>query len=85
MNPSNTGAVESILKEFEEDRTRLMDIMRAVQQRFGHVSDEAVQTIATSLGFHAVEVEDMVSFYAFFDRQPRGRVRIRLSRTPVSS
>jgi len=84
MNPSNTGAVESILKEFEEDRTRLMDIMLAVQQRFGHVSDEAVQTIATSLGIHAVEVEDMVSFYAFFDRQPRGRVRIRLSRTPVS-
>jgi [NiFe] hydrogenase diaphorase moiety large subunit len=26
----------------------------------------------------------MISFYAFFDRQPRGRVRIRLSKTPVS-
>jgi [NiFe] hydrogenase diaphorase moiety large subunit len=40
--------------------------------------------IAAGLGIHAVEVEDMVSFYAFFDRHPRGRVRIRLSRTPVS-
>ena len=36
------------------------------------------------LGIHPVEVEDMLSFYAFFDRQPRGRNRIRLSKTPIS-
>ncbi len=51
---------------------------------FGYISNQSVQAIATGLGIHAVEVEDMVSFYAFLDRQPRGRFRIRLSRTPVA-
>jgi [NiFe] hydrogenase diaphorase moiety large subunit len=61
-----------------------MDIVVAVQQRFGHVSDEAVQAMAAALGIHSVEIEEMVSFYAFFDREPRGRNRIRLSKTPIS-
>jgi [NiFe] hydrogenase diaphorase moiety large subunit len=76
--------VESIVAEFAADRSRLLDIVEAVQRRSGYVSNEAVQAIATGLGIHPVEVEDMVSFYAFFDRQPRGRYRIRLSKTPIS-
>jgi [NiFe] hydrogenase diaphorase moiety large subunit len=55
-----------------------------VQRQWGYVSDEAVQVIAAGLAIHDVEVEDMLSFYAFFDRHKRGRVRIRLSKTPVS-
>jgi NADH:ubiquinone oxidoreductase subunit E len=75
-----TGFVEAC----NVDRSRLMDIVHAVQNRFGYISDSAIHTIATALGMHAVEVEDMASFYAFFDREPRGRNRIRLSRTPIS-
>ncbi len=66
------------------DRTRLMDIIIAVQQHFGHVSDTTVEILAAVLSIHPVEIDEMVSFYAFFDREPRGRHRIRLSRTPIS-
>ena len=69
---------------FGFDRSRLLDIVEAVQRQSGYVSAEAAQAIAAGLGIHPVEVEDMVSFYAFFDRQPRGRCRIRLSNTPIS-
>ena len=55
-----------------------------MQHRFGYISDESVTAIAAGLGIHGVEVEDMVSFYAFLDRVPRGTFRIRLSRTPIS-
>jgi len=61
-----------------------MDIVQAVQHRFGHLSDEAIRAIATNLGIHPVEVEDMSSFYAFLNRKPKGRFHIRLSKTPVS-
>jgi [NiFe] hydrogenase diaphorase moiety large subunit len=84
MRTSCDAAVRRLIKEFAADRSRLMDIVIAVQQQFGHVNDEAVQAIATGLGIHPVEIEDMVSFYAFFDREARGRNRIRLSRTPIS-
>ncbi len=82
MNPIE--AVNGIIKEFAADRSRLMDIALAVQHRFGHIGAEAIEAIAAGLGIHRVEVEDMVSFYAFLDREPRGRNRIRLSKTPVS-
>jgi [NiFe] hydrogenase diaphorase moiety large subunit len=76
--------VAGIVAAFGSDKTRLMDIVMGVQSRFGTVSDESVQAIAAGVGLHPVEVEQMVSFYAFFDREPRGRNRIRLSKTPVS-
>jgi [NiFe] hydrogenase diaphorase moiety large subunit len=79
-----TDAINSIVRSFGSDRTRLMDIVIAVQRLFGHVSDAAVESLAAALHVHRVEIEEMVSFYAFFDRQPRGRHRIRLSRTPIA-
>jgi [NiFe] hydrogenase diaphorase moiety large subunit len=84
MSLSSEAVVGGFVKEFGADRSRLMDIVQAVQGRFGYVGDEAVQAIATGLGMHAVEIEDMVSFYAFLDREARGRNRIRLSKTPIS-
>ena len=76
--------VEDILVQFKSDRGRLMDIAMAVQHRLGYISDASVQVLAKGLGMEPVQIEDMVSFYSFFDRVPRGRFRIRLSRTAIS-
>ena len=76
--------ISDLIKAHGADKTRLMDLVIAVQQRLGHVSDAAIEAMASGLGMHRVEIEEMVSFYAFFDREPRGRNRIRLSNTPVS-
>jgi [NiFe] hydrogenase diaphorase moiety large subunit len=77
-------AVDEIVAAFGADKHRLMDIAIAVQHRFGYLGDDAMEAVAAGVGLHRVEVEEMVSFYAFLDREPRGRNRIRLSRTPVS-
>ena len=84
MSRDGAPSLEDIIHAYGADRTRLMDIVIAVQQRLGHIDDAAIEAIASGLAMHRVEVEDMVSFYAFFDREPRGRNRIRLSKTPVS-
>jgi len=84
MRPDNSAAIDTILSDYAADRSRLLDIVEAVQRQSGYVSDQAVQAIAAGLRIHPVEVEDMMSFYAFFDRHPMGRMRIRLSNTPVS-
>jgi [NiFe] hydrogenase diaphorase moiety large subunit len=82
--PGVVATVDRLVKAVDADRGRLMDIVLGVQQAFGEVSDAAVAAIAAGVGLHPVEVADMVSFYAFFDRSPKGRVRIRLSNTPIS-
>jgi len=76
--------IQQIVVSFGSDKTRMMDILIAVQHRYGEVSSRAIELIAAALHAHKVEIEETASFYAFFDRMPRGRNRIRLSKTPVS-
>jgi [NiFe] hydrogenase diaphorase moiety large subunit len=60
------------------DRGRMMEIVRAVQAKLGCVSSAAVDLLAQELHVHRVEVESMVSFYAFLSRDMKGKVVIRL-------
>jgi len=70
--------VEEICRGFGNDRTRMMDIVLAVQERFGCVPREAMQVIARAVQSHPVEVESVVTFYSFFSTRPQGKVVIRL-------
>jgi [NiFe] hydrogenase diaphorase moiety large subunit len=84
MNAEDSAAIDNFVAAVGGDRTRLLDVLQNAQRHFGHISDAAVQAVAAGLAMHPVEVEDTLSFYAFLDRTPCGRFRIRLSRTPIS-
>ena len=78
MTENLQSAIKEICRACDNDRTRMMDIVGAVQERFGHVSGEAMEMIAGKVDSHRVEVESVVSFYAFLSDRPKGRVTIRL-------
>jgi len=84
MSSKNHDEIEPILAREGRDRSRLLAIVRAVQARFGHVGDEAVNLIAAGLGAPRIEIADAVSFYSFLDRQKKGEISIRLAKTPIS-
>jgi [NiFe] hydrogenase diaphorase moiety large subunit len=71
-------AVKEICGQYGNDRTRMMDIVRGVQEAFGCVSSKAMDFIAGEVKAHRVDVESVVSFYAFLSREPQGAVVIRL-------
>lgn len=78
MSENIQAEVRQICQSFGSDRTKMMDIVRTVQQRFGQVSDEAMNLIAKSVNCRRAEVESVVSFYAFLSKKPKGKVVIRL-------
>ncbi len=78
MSQDTRAVIEGICRECGDDRTRIMDIVLAVQKKFGCVSAEATDIIAQVLSTHRVEVESVVSFYAFLSEKPKGQVVIRL-------
>ncbi|MBN2427947.1 MAG: NAD(P)H-dependent oxidoreductase subunit E, partial [Deltaproteobacteria bacterium] len=78
MSKNLEGTIRKICEECGNDRTRMMDIVRAVQATFGGVSSEATDLIASFTKVHRVEVESVVSFYAFLSEKPKGNVVIRL-------
>jgi [NiFe] hydrogenase diaphorase moiety large subunit len=79
----NEAAVYEICRHYGSDRTRMMDIVIAVQQKFGCVSTEAMEAIARAVDSHRVEVESVVTFYSFLSVKPRGKVIIRLCKDIV--
>ena len=79
MSENLDKAVRDICKACGNDRGRLMDIVRGVQEKFGHVSGKALDLIAAQVGVHRVEVESVVTFYAFLSEQPKGKFVIRVS------
>ncbi len=78
MSENNEAAIKEICHACGNDRTRLMDIVRAVQAKFGCVDGPTMELIARTVGTHRVEVEGVVSFYAFLSERPKGKVVIRL-------
>ncbi len=78
MSQTLKSAVKKICQSFDNDRSRMMDIVEAVQGQFGCVSSEAMDQIAQEVSTHRVEVESVVSFYAFLSETPKGKVVIRL-------
>jgi len=66
---------------YGRDRSGLMPILQAVQERYSRITDLAMQEIADLLDIHPVEVYGVVSFYSFLDCEPKGRFIIRLCRT----
>ncbi|HBG27581.1 MAG: NADH:ubiquinone oxidoreductase [Planctomycetes bacterium GWF2_41_51] len=78
MIESLQSEVKQICKSCGNDRTKMMDIVRGVQEKFGQVSSEAMNLIAKSVNCHRVEVESVVSFYAFLSKKPKGKIVIRL-------
>jgi [NiFe] hydrogenase diaphorase moiety large subunit len=70
--------IREICTTYGNDARRLMDIVRAVQGRYGCVSSQALDLIAQAVRIPRVEVESLVSFYAFLSVKPKGKVVIRL-------
>ena len=78
MNGNLESEIRQICQRYGNDRTRMMDIVCAVQARFGQVSGQAMDLIARAVGTHRVEVASVVSFYSFLSDRPQGQVVIRL-------
>jgi [NiFe] hydrogenase diaphorase moiety large subunit len=78
MSDSLEAVVKGICQGCGRDRTRMMDIVRAVQAQLGCVPGPAMDLIAREVGVHRVEVESVVSFYTFLSKEPKGQVVIRL-------
>lgn len=83
MAKDQSSTIKAIVKDFGDDRHRLMDIALKVQSQLGYISEDTMETIAQALGIPLVEVRDMVSFYSFLPREKEGKNVIHLCNAVV--
>ncbi len=51
----------------------VVDVMFAVQDHYGYLSDKAVEEVAELLDMSTLEVEQLATFYTFIYREPVGK------------
>ena len=66
------------IAEAPHPRELAVDVMFALQERYGYLNDDAVREAAGLLGMTPLEVEELATFYTFIYRQPVGRYVIHL-------
>ena len=79
MSQTSDGPVAAVCQAYGNDRTRLLDIVLDVRTQEGCVGSDAIDVIATCLSMPRVDVEGVVSFYAFLDTKPEGQIAIGMS------
>jgi [NiFe] hydrogenase diaphorase moiety large subunit len=81
---SMNSDIETVLRRYRYDGTRLIDMLWDVQHLYGHIPDELLPQIATALNRSPLDIVETASFYHFFHGNPSGRHRIYLSNTVIA-
>ena len=65
--------LEADIKHVEHPRELAVDVMFAVQEHYGYLSDEALAEAASMLGMTPLELDELATFYTFTFREPVGK------------
>ena len=76
--------IETVLRRYGCDGTRLIDILWDVQNLYGHIPAEHLPQMAAALNRSPLDIVETASFYHFFHTTPSGRHRIYLSNTVIA-
>lgn len=76
--PWNAATAAEIIARHKDRPGALLPLLHALQERFGHIPDEAVRPVAEALNLSRAEVHGVITFYHDFRRNPAGRHVLKL-------
>jgi len=62
-------------------RSASLPLLHLVQEKFGWISDKAIEWVAAKLELQPINIFELVTFYPMFRRQPVGKNHIKVCRT----
>ncbi|MBM4320165.1 MAG: NADH-quinone oxidoreductase subunit NuoE [Deltaproteobacteria bacterium] len=78
--PVSPEKLAAIIDAHRGQRWSLIPLLQAIQDEFGYVPRQAVGPVARALRLFESEVQGVISFYAQFYTEPRGRHIVRVCR-----
>lgn len=70
--------IVSVCERYGNDKHRMLDILRDLQDRFRCISPQILTTVARQTGLTRIAVEGVATFYSFLSLTPKGYITIRL-------
>jgi NADH-quinone oxidoreductase E subunit len=83
FTPANRERLEAIAAHYpaEHRRSAVIPALYLVQEQQGHITAEAIRHVAEVIGCTPAEVDDVVTYYAMFFRDPVGKYVVQVCRT----
>lgn len=72
--------LEKVIRESQGKKWELIPLLQKIQEELGYVPQETIEPIAQSLHLFPSQVQGVLSFYAQFSTEPRGRNVVRVCR-----
>jgi hypothetical protein len=70
---SDTQIIDTVLDRNRHDGTRLVQILREIQEQLGWLSPATLTHIADGIGWPRAQVSGTAAFYSFFHTRQRGK------------
>ncbi|MEY4166958.1 MAG: NADH-quinone oxidoreductase subunit NuoE [Blastocatellia bacterium] len=81
FSQANETKLDEILTHYPVKRSAVLPALYIAQEEHGYVTDDDVRYIAERLEMRVNEVEEVVTFYTMYSRQPIGRYKLQVCRT----
>ena len=72
--------LESMIEGRRNEKWSLIPLLQDIQERFGYIPPKSIEPIADALRLFPSQVQGVVSFYAGFSLQPKGKYVLRVCR-----
>ena len=81
FTPEIKKKADAILARYETKRASILEILRLLQEEYGHISLKAEETVAEYLEIPAIDVREVMTFYSLFYDKPKAKTRFHICRT----
>ena len=73
--------IDELVTHYPVKRAASLMVLHAIQERFGWISQEAVEWTAKKLEVQPINVYELVTFYPMLRQEPAGKYQIKVCRT----
>jgi NADH-quinone oxidoreductase subunit E len=81
VTPALEAEVNELLTHYPQKRAASLMVLHAIQDKFGWISQEAVEWTAKKLELQPINIYEIVTFYPMLRQQPMGKFQIKVCRT----
>jgi NADH-quinone oxidoreductase subunit E len=79
--PDLEKELDELITHYPQKRSASLMFLHAIQERFGHVSQDAIEWTAKKLDLQPINVYELVTFYPMFRQVPLGKYHVKVCRT----
>ena len=72
---------DPVVVRYETKRASILEILRLLQEEYGHITLEMEKEVADYLGIAAIDVREVMTFYSLFYDKPKAKTRFHVCRT----